>query len=73
MGLEHQPLPYNITRAQPYPKFLKIPPPPPHKHSSVRLDPYAHPQHSKDAKKKLFTYDMDVGCNLCWFGASAIT
>ena len=73
IGLEPQPLPYNITHAQPYPKFLKIPPPPAHEGNSVRGNPYAHPQHSKILKCILFKYDKDVGCCIHEFGASAIT
>ena len=34
---------------------------------SLRVDPYAHPQHIK-VLKHLHTYDMDVGCILRGFG-----
>ena len=48
-ALEPQPRPYNITRTQPYPNFPKI-----HPHLqrciSIRVHPYAHPQHIKVLK-----------------------
>ena len=53
-GLEPHPRPYNITRGTPpYINFAKIPPHL-HKRNSVRVDPYAHPQHSNVLKH--FTY-----------------
>ena len=48
-GLEPQPWHCNITRAQPYPNFQKSTPAL-HRHNSVRVHPYAHPQHIKVLK-----------------------
>ncbi len=42
-----------------------------HKCNSVRVDPYAHPQLIKVLK--IYTYDMDVKCNLWGFGPSTMT
>jgi hypothetical protein len=42
-----------------------------HRRNSVRVHPYAHPQHIK-VLNTLYTYDMDVGCSLWGFGASTM-
>ncbi len=42
-----------------------------HMRNSVRVHPYAHPQHIKVLKH--FIQDRDVGCNLRGFGASTMT
>ncbi len=70
-GLEPQPWHYNITWAQPYPIFPKIHPDL-QRRNSVRVHPYAHPQHLK-VLNTLYTYDMDVGCSPWVFGASTMT
>jgi hypothetical protein len=43
-----------------------------HRRNSVRVHPYAHPQHIK-VLNTLYTYDMDVGCSSRGFGASTMT
>jgi len=70
VGFEPQPWLFNINKARPYPKFLKIPPPPAQKWNSVRLDQYAHPQQRKMLKCLVIKY---VGRRIQGFGASAIT
>ena len=41
-----------------------------HRRNSVSVHPYAYPQH---ITKTVYTYDMDVGNNLCGFVASTMT
>ncbi len=59
-GLEPQPLHYNITWAQPHPIFLKSIPDL-HRPNSVRVPPYAHPQHIKVLKHSVYIWH---GCGM---------
>jgi len=60
---------HNITQTQPYRKST------PHRtrHISVRVHPYAHPQHLKVLKCLVYIDDMVRGCSLWGVGASAMT
>jgi hypothetical protein len=51
--LEPQPWHYNITRAQTYPNYSKIHPDL-QRRNSVRVHPYAHPQHIKVLKRFVY-------------------
>jgi len=59
---------HNITQTQPYQKST------PHckRHISIRVHPYAHPQHSR-CSNTLYIYDMVRGCSLWGVGALAMT
>ncbi len=59
-SLKHQSCHTNITWAQVYLNFPKINPNL-HRHNSVRVDPYAHPQHIKVLKD--FFY-ISYGCEM---------
>jgi len=59
-GLEPQPWHYNFTLAQPYPNFPKIHPNQ-HRCNSVRVHPYAHPQHIKVLKHFVYIW---YGCGM---------
>ena len=65
-GLETQPWPYNITQAWPYPKFPDIHP---QLHKSikvyVRVDTYAHTQHTKMLKHFVYIC-YGCGMNFTW-------
>jgi hypothetical protein len=60
---------HNITQTQPYRKST------PHckRHISIRVHPYAHPQHLKVLKCLVYIDDMVRGCSLWGVGASAMT
>ncbi len=62
------PMSFRLSYSTP---FSQPPPPPAHVlYSSVRMHPYAHPQHVKVPKHFVHTSNMDVGCNQRWFAAS---
>ena len=62
-GFEPQQRHYIITRAQVYPKIPQIPPIL-HWRNSIRVDPYAHPQHIKAQKHfayMIWMWDAVIG------------
>ncbi len=70
-GLQPQPWHHNVIWAPPYPNTPKFCP---HllRYNSVRVHPYAHPQHKK-LLEHLYTSNTDVGCSPQWFTASTMT